>query len=196
MADDLHARIAQLEAVLAHARALAGAEQQTATAEVLRVIASSPTDLQGVLQTIIDTAARLCEAPSSALLQPRGRDGQLAPRAISGTVPLVLEHERAGQASHDRDFESALGNVVARTSAPGRAYLEGRTIHVNDMAAAVESEYPDWTEIQARLGLHSAVFVPLLRDGTAIGVLSMQRYEVWPFTPPQLRCSKLSPIRP
>jgi signal transduction histidine kinase len=162
-------------------------DQQAATAEVLRVIASSPTDLQDVLQTIIDTAARLCAAPSAALLQLRERDGQLAPRAIFGSVPLMLENERDKRESDAPDFDSGLGSVVVPTSMPGRAYLEQRTIHVHDMASAVKTEYPDSTELQVRLGLRSVVFVPLLRDATAIGVLSMQRYEVCPFTEPQIR---------
>jgi GAF domain-containing protein len=162
-------------------------EQQTATAEVLRVIAASPTELPVVLQAIVDAAAHLCETPSAALLQIRERDGRLAPRALSGPGPLVLETQRERHALDAPDFESALGNVVAPTSAHGRAYLEGRTIHVQDMASAARSEYPDSRELQARVGLRTVVVVPLLRDGAAIGVLSMERHEVRPFTEPHIR---------
>ncbi len=154
-------------------------------ADVLRAIASSATDVDQVLTAICETAARLCQARNGVLLQIRARDGQLAPRALFGPVPLVLEDDGA-PVSGPPDFESALGSIVAPTSMPGRAFLEGRVIHVHDLASVVESEYPDSKELQARVGIRTVVFVPLLRNGNAIGVLSMQRFEVRPFTDQQI----------
>ena len=150
-------------------------DQQTATADVLRVIASSPTDPERVLQSILDTAARLCEAPSGALLQFRERDGRLAPRAVFGKAWEAAERDR-------RSFESAPGVPVALSVPGSRAYIERRTIQLDDLAEGVRAEYADARNIQALLGLRSVVYVPLLRHGTAIGVLAMQRLEVRPFT--------------
>jgi GAF domain-containing protein len=153
--------------------------QQTALGEVLRVIASSPTDLDRVLQEIMDTAASLCDAPGALLVQYREQDGRLVPRARSGRAQ---EQARRDQ----RDIRPARGVIPTRASGAGRAYLEGRTIQVADMAEAVHSEYPGSRETQARSGFRSVVYVPLLRHGARIGVLSMHRFEVRPFTAQQV----------
>src|SRR3954452_18602096 len=146
MADDRDARIARLEAELQEVRAAhesdraatgglvrdnaALHQQVTAMADVLRAIASSATSVDHVLTAICETAARLCQARNGVLLQIRARDGQLAPRALFGPVPLVLEDDWA-PTSGPLNFESALGSIVAPTSMPGRAFLEGRVIHVH-----------------------------------------------------------------
>src|SRR5215207_5834618 len=125
MTDDV-ARIAQLEAELAAAlqREAVALEQQTATAEVLRVIASSPTDLDTVLQAIIDVAVRLCDADDGILQQYRARDGTLAARVATGKLHEILAaYRRAGQDS----FHTTLGISISRQSISGRAFLEGRT---------------------------------------------------------------------
>ena len=191
MTDDRDARIAQLEAENAALRereaalaaenaALAAGraealEQQTATAEVLRVIASAPNDLERVLQAIVDTAARLCNAPSAALLQLRERDGRLVPRVNYGKAREMRESTGAS-------FDTLRGVPPLPSSTAGRAFLEGRTIHEADLAALVESEYPDAREVQASIGIRSFVNVPLAKHGAPIGVLAMQRLEVRPFT--------------
>jgi len=168
---ELEQRNAQLTSAL---------DQQTATAEVLRVIASAPTDLDRVLQAITETAARLCEAPSGALLQLRERDGRLVPRARFGRARELAD------ARDDADFHTAPGVVATTASTAGHAYMEGRTIHISDMAEAVQREYPDGSAVQARVGIRSTVCVPLLRHGTPIGVLAMQRFEVRPFSEQQI----------
>ena len=155
-------------------------ERQTATSEILRVIASSPTDLERVLQAIIDTAARLCEAPSGSLMQVRERDGRLAQRATVGRA-------REQDAQDNRDFWTARGVIPTPESATGHAYVEARTIHVLDMAEAIREQYPDSRERQRQLGFRTVIYIPLLRHGRPIGVLSMHRFEVRPFTDQQIR---------
>jgi signal transduction histidine kinase len=142
-------------------------EQQTAMAEVLRVIASSPTDLRVVLQAILETAARLCNAAGGAILQIREADGRIAPRVVYGMQD---------------PFEDAPGYPVTPDSVPGRAMVEGRTIHVHDMAEAVLSEYPGAREVQARLGYRTVLDVPLWGRSGTIGVFGLVRYEVRPFS--------------
>jgi len=154
-------------------------EQQTATSEVLRVIASSPTGLERVLQAIIDAAARLCDAPSAALMQFRERDRRLSPRATVGAA-------RTQNTRDHLDFENSPGVPTTPTSGPGRAYVEARTIHIHDLAEAVQSEYPESRWIQDQLGQRTVVNVPMLRHGASIGVLAMHRFEVRPFTEQQI----------
>src|SRR5262249_9366016 len=145
--------------------------QQTSLGEVLRVIAASPTDLDRVLQEIVETAARLCEAPGASLIQLRERDGRLARRVVAGRSRGLAQREHGV-------FQSLPGILPRRTTVIGHTYLEGRTLHVADMAEAVESQYPDGREAQARLGLRTSLSVPLLRHGECIGVLAMHRFEV------------------
>jgi signal transduction histidine kinase len=156
-------------------------EQQTATAEVLRVIASSPTNLSTVLDTICEAAARLCDAPGAVLQRIDEQTGRLSAQAMyvpSGEYIQQLRRGAAGAlARHDR-----LGLVPSRGFMGGRAFVDRQTIRVDDLAAAVETEFPEARERQRQGGQRSAVTVPLLLRGQPIGVLSAQRYEVNPFT--------------
>ena len=127
MVDDRDARIAQLEAENAALR-----EQQTATAEVLRVIASTPSDLQLVLDSVVERAAVLAGADTGIVQQ---RDGDvMATVAFYGARMLQVVAE--GLAGRRRP-------PVSRTSIAGRAMLERRTIHVPDALAAMDAEFPD-----------------------------------------------------
>jgi hypothetical protein len=152
MADDPYARIAELEAELAasHSReadltgeverlrpALSEAvEQQAATADVLRVIASSPTALDTVLQAIVDVAARICNA-DSLLMLPRERDGTLAARVGTGRIREIQDALR--QEGKD-PFEASHGASISRQSIAGRAFLDRRTYVVGDLAN--QDEFP------------------------------------------------------
>jgi signal transduction histidine kinase/putative methionine-R-sulfoxide reductase with GAF domain len=156
-------------------------EQQTATAEVLRVIASSPADLERVLTAICETAVRLCDASHVSIQQPRERDGRLVPRAMFGTY---AEHAHAEYGSDF--FQTMRGSEVSRSSAIGLAFLEQRTIHIEDLAEAVESEYPESRWGQQRWGTRTQLIVPLLRRGEPIGLFVVFRFEVLPFTEQQI----------
>jgi len=159
-------------------------DQQTALAEVLQVIASSPTDVHLVLQAIVDVSTRLCEAQGGALLQVRERDNGLVPRASSGIVRTYMEQQT------DADFDSFLGVTATRASSAGCALVDKQMLHVLDLADAVQSEYPGSREIQIRRGIRTALYVPLVRRDDAIGVMAMERYQVQAFSTQQIALVK------
>jgi GAF domain-containing protein len=140
-------------------------EQQAATAEILSVISSSPTDAQPVLDTVAATAARLCEAFNAVIRLRHGDELRLA--AHYGPIPAV-------------DTISIVPGLVA-----GRAVLERRTVHIPDVWAATE-EFPEARENARRLGWRTQLTVPLLKEETAIGTIAIRRPEVRPFTHQQI----------
>ena len=151
-------------------------EQQTALGEVLRVIATSPTDLESVLQSIIDTAARLCKAPGGTILQLREADGRLSPRVAYG------RHHDLLAGLYSNPFTEFPGLPVSPGMPPGRALLERRTIHVHDIVEVIETEYPDARQFQPTYGFRTIVSLPLVANDLPIGIFAMFRYEVQPFT--------------
>jgi transcriptional regulator with GAF, ATPase, and Fis domain len=186
MADDRDARIAQLEAENAalrerdeqRNRVLAEAlEQQTATAEVLRVIASAPNDVQRALGMIAQTAARLCNVPGVLLLRAHPGVRRFTIAAATG---FFADRLRASGQPHDGGWPTTVG--IDRDSAAGRAFLDRQIVSVMDMAEAARTEYPAARDVQANLGHRSYVAVPLVRRGESIGVLSLARTVVQPFT--------------
>jgi GAF domain-containing protein len=151
-----------------HAQVTESLEQQTATSEILRVIASSPTDVQPVLEAVAETAARLCGAADAHIWRVDG--DILQPTASYGGNPIALEPRRA----------------LDRESVPSRAVLERQPIHVEDLAAVVDTEYPAHREAQRRTGTRSVLAIPLMREGLGIGAIVIRRTDVRPFTDKQI----------
>ncbi len=144
-------------------------EQQTATNEILGVIASSPTDIQPVLNAVAESAARVCGSTDATIVRVEhdvyrlvARHGSAPARAVGETYPI------------DRD------------SMTGRAIVDRKTIHIQDIRA-VEGDFPDTQASAIAIGLRTMLATPLLREGIAIGAIGIRRMEVRPFSEKQIK---------
>ena len=144
-------------------------EQQTATSEVLKVISTSPTEIQPVLDAVGQNAARLCEATNAVIFRLDGN--LLRPAAVYGEIPL---------ATHPPE-----GLPVTRDTVTGRAVFERRTIHVRNLASE-QHEYPVGSRHAAIDGHRTTLATPLLRKGVPVGAILIRRTEVRPFSPKQI----------
>jgi two-component system NtrC family sensor kinase len=144
-------------------------EQQTATADVLKVISRSAFNLQTVLDTLVESAARLCNADSASIHRPQGEAYPCI--ASYGLSPEFQQYLR------DHPIARGRGSVL------GRVVSEGKTIHVPDVLADAEHALVE----QRKLGGYRTVLgVPLRREGEAIGLIRLTRNKVQPFTDKQV----------
>jgi two-component system, NtrC family, sensor kinase len=142
-------------------------ERQTATAEVLRVIASSPTDVKPVLDAIVESACKLCEASDAYVALKHGDD--LVFQTHHGSIPVAWKRQ-----------------PINRQWPAGRAVFDGKSVRLQDVLASEGDEFPDGREIARRDGARSVLTVPLMREGGSIGVIILRRTEVLPFTDKQV----------
>jgi GAF domain-containing protein/DNA-binding response OmpR family regulator len=154
-----------------------GFEQLTATSEILRVISGSPTDVQPVFEAIVESASRLCAAEFSAL--SRFEDGLLHLVALNNMSPEETEA-----------FHSLFPRALRRDFVMGRAFLDGRPVHIDDVLADPDYDPRTRSVLQQVAGYRTFLAVPILKEGVPIGVIGSARREVKPFTPAQIELVK------
>ncbi|QQS10624.1 MAG: GAF domain-containing protein [Rhodospirillales bacterium] len=144
-------------------------EQQTATAEILRVISQSPTDVQPVLDAVVKAAVRFCGATDTMIIL---RDGDnLVAAAHEGPLSFSGVGDR---------------RPLDRSSSSGRATIDGKTVHIPDVSILDPEEYGQTIALARSHGFRAAIAAPMLRDGTAIGSVLLRKVDAGPFTPQQI----------
>jgi signal transduction histidine kinase len=140
---------------------------QTGSGNILRVIASSPTDVEPVLKAIAESACELCDAYDAVVRLKNGDELQI--RAHHGPIPI-----------------DAAVWLINRNWTAGRAVLDKKPVHVHDMLSAEGDEFPEAQKRAHEQGHHTILSVPLLREGESIGAIVLRRREVHPFSDKQI----------
>ncbi len=143
-------------------------EQQTATAEILRAISQSPTDVRPVLDVVVVAARRFCGASDAAIVL---RDGEeLVGAAHDGPLPAWVGERRP----------------LDRASITGRAIVDGRTVHAPDIDALDPAEFAAAIALAHRHKWRSSIVAPMLREGVALGCIALRKTEPGAFMPRQV----------
>src|SRR5262249_2013387 len=144
-------------------------QQQTATADVLKVISPSAFDLQTVLDTLAESAVRLCSADRSVIR-----------RRVGDTYPVAATY---GLSPEQRARREQSSNIPDAGSIFGRTLIEGRTVHIPDLLADPEYKEPNSANV---IGVRAGLGVPLMREGKVVGVLTVVRDEARGFSQKQI----------
>ncbi|MBV9460692.1 MAG: GAF domain-containing protein [Bradyrhizobium sp.] len=144
---------------------------QTGSSNILKVIASSPTDVGPALQAVVDSACEICDAYDAAVLLKEGDYLQFS--AHHGPIP--------------RGFEKW---PINRNWVSGRAVVDKVTQHVHDLLGPEGDDLPETREIARREGHRTVLSVPLMREGNAVGAIALRRLEVQPFNEKQIELLK------
>jgi len=144
---------------------------QTGSSNILKVIASSPTDVGPALQAIVESACEICDANDAVALMKDGDDVHIS--AHHGTIPVSFE-----------------GRRISRQWVTGRALVDKATLHIADLLGPEGDEFTESKEILRKEGYRTVLSVPLLREGEAIGVICLRRTEVHPFNDKQIELLK------
>ena len=164
---------ARLEATLAETL-----ERQAATGEILRVISSSPGDVQPVFDAIVASAARLCDAEFSAVT--RFEDGLLHLVAMNNMSP----EETAA-------YQSIFPRPPGRNFAIGRAFVDAKPAHIRDVSKDPDYDRHTLQVLQQAAPYRTYLGIPILRDGVPIGAIGCGRRKVKPFTLAQIELVKI-----
>jgi len=154
---------------------------QTGSSNILKVIASSPTDVGPVLKAIVDSACELCEA-NDAIVHLRDGD-DLRYRAHHGPIPFGFEKLPTNHGPIPFGIEKL---PINRDWITGRSVVDKVPVHVHDVLSDEGAEFPEAQRLSRREGTRTILSVPLLREGESIGAIVLRRTEVHPFSDKQI----------
>jgi signal transduction histidine kinase len=177
LAEALRSKAEALGRLQTRDRELAEAqEEQTATSEILRIISQSPTEVQPVFDAIVHSAAALCHAPDVIILIA-DRDALRIVASVGSVAASVRQSQLVQRGAVP----------LTRGTVSGRAVIDRCTVHVHDVSAMPDNEFPEGKVLQREYGGHGTTLaVPLLREGMSLGVITLLRNEVSPFTDRQV----------